>query len=168
MKEIWKTCRQNHNYTVSNLGRVYSKRRDKILTPKRNHDGYLRVQLWEKGHCEFVAVHRLIATAFSPNPYNKPFVNHRNGNKQDNRAVNLEWVTQKENIAHAWNTGLSHRPLNTCGKQYAMYDKDGTFIKSFPSTMEIERELGISHTNVSQAAKRNGTAHGYRWKEVIP
>lgn len=168
MQELWHICRQNKNYTVSNIGRVYSRRKNKILTPKLNHDGYLRVQLWEHGKCEFVSIHRLIAVAFCANPCNKPFVNHINGNKQDNRAVNLEWVTQKENIAHAWDTGLSHRPLNTCGKQYAMYSKTGNFIRLFPSTMAIERELGIPHSNITQAAKRNGTAHGYKWKEVVP
>ena len=54
------------------------------------------------------------------------------------------------------------------GKQYAMYSKTGDFIRLFPSTMAIERELGIPHSDISQAAKRNGTAHGYKWKEVIP
>lgn len=168
MKEIWKTCRQNENYTVSNLGRVYSQRRHKILSPKVNHDGYLRIQLYEHNQCEFVGIHRLIATAFCPNPHDKPVVNHINGNKQDNRAVNLEWVTQSENIRHAWGNNLSHRQLNVCGERFLMIDKQGNIIKEFPSAMEVERELHIPHSNVCAAAKRNGTAHGYYWKKVSP
>lgn len=166
MNEIWKTCQQNKNYSVSNLGRVYSRRRNKVLTPKHNHDGYLRVQLYENNKCVFVSIHRLIAKEFCPNPSDKPFVNHINGDKQDNRAVNLEWVTQKENIQHAWDTGLSTSHYNQCGKRYAQLDKDGNVIKIYPSTMEIERELHISHNHISSAAKRKGKAGGYRWEVV--
>lgn len=72
------------------------------VTPK----GYLRLALVRDGSQRNHLVHRLVADAFIPNPDNKPEVNHRNGDKRDNRASNLEWATTSENQVHAYNTGL--------------------------------------------------------------
>lgn len=163
---MWRTVCRNPNYGVNEFGEVCSFRQNKVLSPKRNHDGYLRIQLWEKGRCEFVAIHRLVAEAFIPNPEGKPFVNHIDSNKQNNLVDNLEWCTQKENINHAWENGLSHRPKNTAGMRVAQFTKKGQFIREFPSQMEVERTLGINHVNVSYAIRHRGTAGGYRWGVV--
>lgn len=163
---MWKQLKRNPNYGVNEFGEIYSFRRNKILSPKLNHDGYLRIQLWDKGDCQFVSIHRLIAEAFIPNPENKPFVNHIDGNKQNNAVGNLEWCTQTENIAHAWANGLSHRPLNTCGLRVAQLTKSGQLIREFPSTMEVERTLGICHGGISYAIRHGGTAGGFRWEVV--
>ncbi len=72
------------------------------VTPK----GYLRIQLSKNGEYHNFQVHRLVAEAFISNPENKPEVNHRNGNKQDNHVDNLEWVTTSENQIHAYGNGL--------------------------------------------------------------
>lgn len=157
---------RNPNYAVSPSGSVYSLRRGKELTPKRNWDGYLRVQLWSCGNCEFVSIHRLMAESFIPNPDGKPFVNHINGIKSDNRVENLEWCTQKENINHAWETGLSKTHLNRAGKPVKQLTKNGELLRIFPSQMEVERELGIAHVNIASACKRGGTAGGFRWEYV--
>ena len=163
---MWRKISRNSNYGVNEAGEIYSFRQNKILSPKRNHDGYLRIQLWNKGQCEFVGIHRLVAEAFIPNPENKPFVNHIDGDKRNNSVSNLEWCTQKENIAHAWETGLSHRRKNTAGMRIAQFTKDGRFLREFPSQMEVERELGINHVNVSYAIRHHGTAGGFRWEVV--
>ena len=166
MKEL----KRNSNYMVDELGNVFSKRRNKILSPKINHDGYLRIQLWNKNECEYVSIHRLIAETFIENNEGKPFVNHIDGNKQNNMVENLEWCTQKENIKHAFDTGLStHRPHNWCilSKSVDQYTKSGQYIKTFPSTMEVERELGIPHSTVSNVCnnkKHYITAGGFKWK----
>lgn len=68
--------------------------------------GYYTVRLAKNGVVKTHRAHRLIAETFIPNPLNKPFVNHKNGNKRDNRKVNLEWSTEKENIEHAILHGL--------------------------------------------------------------
>lgn len=161
-----KTLDRNPNYAVSSDGSIYSLRRGRKLSPKRNWDGYLRVQLWDHGDCQFVSIHRLVAEAFIPNPEGKPFVNHINGVKSDNRVGNLEWCTQKENIGHAWETGLSKTHLNRAGKPVRQLSKNGELIRVFPSTMEVERQLGINHVNISSACNRGGTAGGFRWERV--
>lgn len=77
------------------------------MKPAPDHKGYLKtVMVDENGKHHAVRVHRVIAGAFIPNPKDKPFVNHINGVKDDNRVDNLEWATAKENTAHAIDNGL--------------------------------------------------------------
>lgn len=163
---MWTTLKRNPQYAVNERGEIYSLRKGRTLTPKANYDGYLRIQLWSANQCEYVSIHRLIAETFIPNPHNKPFVNHIDGNKKNNDVENLEWCTQKENIAHAWEKGLSHRPFNTCGKPVKQIDLKGKIVAQFASMMEAERVTGIPHSNISQAIARKGTAGGHRWEEV--
>lgn len=85
---------------------------------------YLVTRVSINGWCKNFPVHRLVAMAFIPNPENKPFVNHLDGNKQHNGVDNLEWVTQSENVAHAWHTGLNkgqHNRCSLCGKMTTNY-----------------------------------------------
>lgn len=102
-------------YKVSNEGRVRSfigrnGQSPGIMSPDNHRCGYFRLKL-SSGDTELSKyVHRLVAMAFIPNPDKKPFVNHKNGNKKDNRQENLEWCTAKENSKHAVSLGLiKHR-----------------------------------------------------------
>lgn len=80
--------------------------RQRILTPHFNSNGYLWVCLYKDGIRRFWLIHRLIALTFVSNPEGKPFVNHLSGVKTANLPQNLEWVTRKENVSHAFSTGL--------------------------------------------------------------
>jgi hypothetical protein len=82
-----------------------------------NYQGYWIVQLHKEGRKRTCLIHRLIAEAFIPNPLRKRIVNHINGTKQDNRIENLEWMTDSENLSHAYSLGLK-KPTNqyTCAK----------------------------------------------------
>lgn len=117
--EIWKPVKGWKNfYEASNLGRVRSLDRamvcfgsmfikeGRILSPSTNHQGYQSVILSKTTKRKCCFVHRLVAIAFIPNPQRKPEVNHIEGNKADNRATSLEWVTESENIYHSWSSGL--------------------------------------------------------------
>lgn len=106
-------------YQISNLGNVKSLKRtiinggkptnirERILKQKTNH-GYKKVCLNKLGIDKQYFIHRLIATAFIPNPENKPCVNHINGIGLDNKIENLEWCTHLENMQHAFKTGLTN------------------------------------------------------------
>lgn len=95
-------------YRVSSLGRVYSVFIDGIMKPKINRYGYPTISLhFGKGKQKPVPVHTIVCIAFhGPKPTLVHQVNHKDGVKTNNAAINLEWVTPQENILHAWNTGL--------------------------------------------------------------
>lgn len=102
-------------YEVSNLGRVRSlpgrRRSGRILNGHTDKDGYLRVMLCVDRKQKNAPVSRLVASAFIPNPSRRGEVNHINGVKRDNRAINLEWCNRSENMIHAYQRGLRVRPV---------------------------------------------------------
>ena len=101
--EIWKPIKGYEGlYEVSDQGRVKSLNylhtgQERILSQNKTPDDYLQVMLYKNSEQKKLLVHRLVAEAFVPNPENKPTVNHINEDKHDNRAVNLNWMTRKEN-----------------------------------------------------------------------
>ena len=174
-KEIWKDIKgYEGSYQVSNLGSVKSlnrfdsaghKLKGKILKACINFDGYHQVILCN-GRIKTFTSHRLIASAFIPNPENKPEVNHKKGIKLDNRASELEWCTRSENMQHAYDIGLKYKEKKCCiNKAILQYDKNEIFIAEYISQLEAKRKTGISNKNISLAC--NGykkTAGGFIWK----
>ena len=107
---IWKDViikGKKTNYQVSNTGLVLNTETGNILVHRLNRYGYPYINIRFNGHIKTLIIHRLVAIAFIPNPENKPQVNHINGKKKFNWVGNLEWVTAKENTAHAIRTGLA-------------------------------------------------------------
>lgn len=99
VKEVWKPISGYENlYEVSNLGRVKSIKyhTNRVLKPKTNKK-YNCNNLCKHSVTSTIDVHRMVAIAFVPNPDNKPHVNHIDNNRRNNAALNLEWVTPKEN-----------------------------------------------------------------------
>jgi len=118
--EVWKPIPStNGEYEASNLGRVRSTyklfvksngtafiRKEKILKCWEVHHEYLRVAFYVNGKRWTTGVHRAVAEAFHENPDNLPEVNHINAISNDNRAINLEWCSRRENVLHSWRMGL--------------------------------------------------------------
>ena len=100
--EVWKDVVGFEEYfQVSNLGNVYSKRRSKLLKKTKSKNGYLTISTRIKGECYCFYVHRLVAKSFLINEFDKPCINHIDGDKSNNVLSNLEWVTHLENSKHA-------------------------------------------------------------------
>lgn len=98
-------------YMISDHGNIMSMKygmtdEPSTLAKKSHTGGYEMVHLSLEGSIAAKYVHRLVAEAFIPNPGKKPCVNHKDGRKKNNRVSNLEWVTESENMLHAYETGL--------------------------------------------------------------
>ena len=121
MSEIWKDIPDfEGSYQVSNMGRVRSldrvvtfkdggmrKYKGKVLKPSIGNSGYELVRLCNDGGCNTKTVHRLVLEVFKPHVnINDLQVNHLDGDKLNNHLTNLEWVTARDNILHAYDTGL--------------------------------------------------------------
>jgi len=108
-------------------------------------------------------IHRLMCETFLPNPENKPMVNHKDGNKLNNKLNNLEWVTAAENNKHAIDTGLSN-PGEHTRKDIHQYSLGGNYINSFISDAEAERVTGVTRQNISKVSLGlRDHAGGFMW-----
>ena len=167
MSEEWRDIEDYEClYQVSNLGRVKSLKfnKERILKPGMDRGGYLQVGLHAGGKRKVLTVHRLVASAFVPNPDNKPEVNHVDEDKSNNRACNLEWLTRKQNINHGTR---NERSAKNRSKPVDQYTLDGKFVKTWASTMEVGRQTGFHQSNIGAAARGElKTAHGFIWKYI--
>ena len=101
--EIWKDCKGYEGlYQVSDKGRVWSVRKQKIIKAFENSYGYMEIVLTAKnGKKKYERIHRLVAIAFIPNPNNYPQVNHKDEDKTNNCVENLEWCTPRYNTLYS-------------------------------------------------------------------
>ena len=176
-KEIWKQIEGFEGfYEVSNLGRIKSLARprttkgggitympERILKQTVDKFGYCKVCLFKGGVRHYCKPHRLVAKAFIPNLDNKPEINHKDGNKENNSVSNLEWATPTENKRHAYATGLNGGEHIKNRKPVNQYDKDNNLIATFPSINEAQRQTNTKNIWICCNSKHR-TAGGYVWR----
>jgi hypothetical protein len=156
--EEWKRISEFENYEVSNMGRVRNIKLCKLLK-LNTRKGYYEVTLGKKSR----SIHRMVADAFVPNPDDKPQVNHL-GDKLDNRACMLEWVTQQENAQHAADniTTYNRTRVHRC-------DLNTDEILQTYESIPLAAADGYDPDCISKCLKghRKKTG-GFRWKRADP
>ena len=189
MQEIWKDIKGYEGlYQVSNLGRVKSLRYNRLMSLRTDYRGYLDVMFSVDAKTKRYKVHRLVAQAFIPNTENKPQVNHKDENKQNNNVENLEWCTNEYNSNYGTvrerrlKTALKNRKENPKKykknysrksnfwqpKEITQYSLDGKFIKNWDSMKEASKELKIPPQNISECCRGiRKKAKGFIWKYKI-
>lgn len=187
MNEVWKDIEGYEGlYQVSSEGRVRSCARkylagnhhrsvkDRILKLHVNTNGYIHISLRKEKGPMFFRVHRLVATAFIPNPYNKGDVNHKDGVRSNNKATNLEWATRSENLLHKHRIlgrpGAQTGKTNTC-RSIPVVKLDRTtneVLDKYPSCSEAARSMGLDVScgrNIySVIVNKQVTAYGFKWR----
>jgi hypothetical protein len=112
-----------------------------------------------------LSIHRLVALAFCPKSEGKDVVNHKDGNRDNNRADNLEWVTQAENVQHAIDTGL--RAFENAGGRPIRCLLDGIVLAEYPSIAAASRATNTPLPNIVEVCKGRGhTAGGFAWEYI--
>lgn len=146
--EGFENLEEYEGYQITKDGLIWSDKTNKFITLQLSNGYYL---------FKSKSVHRMVAKAFIPNPENKPYVNHINCDRTDNRVGNLEWVTQKENC-NVHNKSISHP------KVVIQRDNNGKEINRFNSLKEVGEHIGMSASSISKAVlKINNTAGGFVW-----
>jgi hypothetical protein len=181
-REIWKDVPGFRGiYQISNKGRLKSFKQlkeGKIMSLTNKNGDYLSVVLASKNKKRSVKIHQLVAEAFVPNYYHYPHVHHIDGNKQNNDALNLEWVSAKDHVRRtmAQNSecilGMVIYNSFTRPGEIQQCSLDGTPLKKFINAVEASRVTGVCDRNILQVAnqteykpgKTRKQAGGYIWR----
>ena len=148
---------------VSRLLRGKTMKLSEAQARQNGQKGYLVVNLRKDNTSSVVPVHTLVARAFIPNPYGLPTVNHKDGDKHNNHASNLEWVTYADNNIHALQCGL-RRPR---GNKIGQYTIDGLLVSTYKSTCEASRKTGVSRGGISHCVNgRTNQSGGFVWRKI--
>jgi len=179
-------------YQISNYGRVKTleryyflgnnkiKVKEKILKSSNNNYGYANVTLSKKNKQKEICTHTLVAKHFIPNPENKPTINHKDGNKKNNKISNLEWATYSEQEYHAYQNKLRGKNFGTKNGMYGktgannhlskplvQKDLQGNIIKKWENAFEVVRTLGFTQAGINKCCLgKQKTYKGFLWEYI--
>lgn len=164
MEDTWKNIKRYEGlYMVSDSGKVRNVRSGRILKQGISKRGYSVVVLYKQGKPHTVTCHRLVASAFIPNPHNYGDVNHIDSNRINNHVSNLEWVNRSMNLKH----GFKHGDINPpdTSKPIIQCDLDGIELQEFESVKEAALKTNSDSSHISKVLNGRLTkTNGFKWK----
>ena len=147
-------------YLITKDAKVYDTKIDRYISTWVDTVGYYQCYLKDdNGKKHSKRIHRLVAIAFIPNPFNLPQVNHKDGNKLNNSLDNLEWCSNKDNTQHGYDNGL-YKYKSRC-HAINVYHKNGIFYKTFKSIRSMCEELHINRKTVTMILKGEKVTNNY-------
>lgn len=147
-------------YKITKNGVVINKN-GKVMKTEISNNGYVRVTLFKNQKHKKLSIHRLVAEAFIPNPFNLPQVNHKDKNKRNNNIDNLEWCSCSYNLKYS---GVTEKGNEAHRKQVVCLDT-GEIFKSVKDACD---KYGLSHGNIVACCnKRRKSTGGMRWSYAM-
>lgn len=154
-------------YDISDHGCVRNARNGNLLKLQNSGNGYFKVNLSRNGVVSHEWVHRLVAKVFVPNPHGFRVVDHVDGNKKNNHANNLEWVTSKENAKRAYQKGLMPQAPVSYGEVHPnhilterqVFDIRILYTSGVFSQRQLAKQYGVSQTTIKMIVNNRA------WKE---
>ncbi|CAG8471727.1 12943_t:CDS:1 [Acaulospora colombiana] len=157
--EVWLPIAKSSSL-ISNFGRIKKKKGIILRQNACKRDGYVKTNININGIRTTIRVHILVTRAFIPNSENRPYVNHINGIKHDNRVDNLEWVTSKENAERKVFLNTGHGS----SRRIVQKTLDGKVVQIWDSIRLAGNSLEITRTSISECCSRKrSTAGGWCW-----
>jgi hypothetical protein len=154
-----------NRYKITTDGQVINLANNSYLTPILNSNGYYKVSLADGiAGLKQKFIHQLVTEHFLPNPYKYTQVNHVNGDKLDNRLVNLEWCTPLQNIQHALKTGLRPGYMSADDKERYMY-----LVMNGTRIVDLAKEIGRRQESLSAMLRKTAERLGFEilWKDKM-
>lgn len=153
--EKWKTIKRHPKYEVSDMGRVRRIETKRVRKPVKIKNGYMTIMFYDNGVYVLEYVHRLVADAFLKNELCMPVINHKDKNRENNCAENLEWCDTKYNVQYSLSIPVVQKTT------------DGRIVKRHNGVREAERIIGVPHGSIDRCARGEyKTAYGYVWEYV--
>lgn len=159
--ELWIQSKEFPDYEVSSNGRVRNIKTGRIMKTNISDKGYERVSLRKDNKPYTKPVHRLVGDAFFDGDHDGLDINHIDGNKTNNFVGNLEWCTRKENIQHAYATGLKEEPRRTKVRVV----ETG---RIYNSVLECSKDTGCDRSTIHKCLNGKARIHkGYHFESVL-
>lgn len=159
-----------YTYRIYEDGRIHNETNGKWIrgTSITKTNRYVKVHLGADHVSKFVPLHRLVATIFIPNPDNLPQINHKDGNRYNNSASNLEWCTAKHNMRHCWDNGMHMIQHGELIGNHKLSEEDAKFIYSLKdSGLTPKQVIGrYQHLGIVKPEVIKDIWKGKTWRRV--